>query len=73
MVLSRSRDSQSNVTIHSVPFISISAFHPREHAASVISAIGIMIPVSGSAIMLVRMNCVGNVLKYMYAKGPVVI
>ena len=73
MVLSRSRDPQSNVTIHSVPFINIPISHPRLQVIRVASAIGIMIPVSGSAIMLVRMNCVGNVPKYMYAKGPVVI
>ena len=73
MVLSRSRDPQSNVTRNSVPFINIPISHPILQVIRVANAIGIMIPVSGSAIMLVRMNCVGNVLKYMYAKGPVVI
>ena len=62
MVLSRSRDPQSNVTRNSVPFISISTFHPILHVTRVTSAIGMMIPVSGKAIMLVRMNCVGNVI-----------
>lgn len=32
-----------------------------------------IMPVSGSAIRFVSMNCDGNVLKYIYTSGPVVI
>ena len=64
MVLSRSRASQSNVISHSVPLIRTCMSQPRLHVVRVMSAIGIMSPVSGRAIMLVMMNCVGNVPKY---------
>ena len=65
MVLRRSRDPQSRLTIHSVALISTCGCHPSALAATVASDIGMIMPVSGRAIMFVRMNCVGNVPKYM--------
>ena len=66
------RASERTVTSVSVALKSISGQMPSMLRQSVSKADGIRIPVKGSAIRFVRRKCVGNVLKYMYAIGPVV-
>ena len=57
------RASERAVTSHSVALSSIMGCQPRHDDAMVSNAAGIIIEVSGMAIMLVRMKCMGNDLK----------
>ena len=57
------RASERAVTSHSVALSIIVGHHPMHDSARVSNAAGIIIEVSGMAIMFVRMKCMGNDLK----------
>lgn len=68
-----SRASESAVTSNSVVLESMSGQMPSVDRHRTAKAKGMMRPVSGKAMRLVRRKWIGNVPKYMYASGPVVI
>lgn len=68
-----SRASESVVTSASVALETISGQIPSVDRHKVAKADGIIRPIRGRAMRLVSRKWVGNVPKYMYASGPVVI